>query len=229
MKKREESPEDEMLEGAKLIGAGAATIALAGAAVGIGNVFSSLIHSVARNPSLAKQLFGYLGFALTEAIAFYGMEDPFSAVIPFLKAPQELVAVQEMLPQGPQNPPLEVVEGPSTFNDLRRLEVDSRLVIPANTHWRNIVTSVDIAHSVARSEEGVTASNEAPGRPVGGSRNRIYGAEPWSKLDHHRGSGKLNHQDIKYSSDWRSLARCFESLPEPGDEASSLPHLIKYP
>jgi hypothetical protein len=29
-----------MLEGAKLIGAGAATIALAGAAVGIGNVFS---------------------------------------------------------------------------------------------------------------------------------------------------------------------------------------------
>jgi len=44
-----------MLEGAKLIGAGAATIALAGAAVGIGNVFSSLIHSVARNPSLAKK------------------------------------------------------------------------------------------------------------------------------------------------------------------------------
>lgn len=62
-----------MLEGAKSIGAGAATIALAGAAVGIGNVFSSLIHSVARNPSLAKQLFGYaiLGFALTEAIASF--------------------------------------------------------------------------------------------------------------------------------------------------------------
>lgn len=34
-----------MLEGAKLIGAGAATIALAGAAVGIGNVFSSSMHS----------------------------------------------------------------------------------------------------------------------------------------------------------------------------------------
>jgi len=31
------------------------------------------IHSVARNPSLAKQLFGYaiLGFALTEAIASF--------------------------------------------------------------------------------------------------------------------------------------------------------------
>ena len=55
------------------MGAGAATIASAGAAVGIGNVFSSLIHSVARNPSLAKQLFGYaiLGFALTEAIASF--------------------------------------------------------------------------------------------------------------------------------------------------------------
>ncbi|GAB2303607.1 ATPase complex subunit 9 [Dionaea muscipula] len=64
-----------MLEGAKSMGAGAATIALAGAAIGIGNVFSSLIHSVARNPSLAKQLFGYaiLGFALTEAIALFAL------------------------------------------------------------------------------------------------------------------------------------------------------------
>ncbi|KAK7349929.1 hypothetical protein VNO77_07830 [Canavalia gladiata] len=55
-----------MLEGAKSMGVGAATIASVGAAVGIGNVFSSLIHSVARSPSLAKQLFGYaiLGFAL---------------------------------------------------------------------------------------------------------------------------------------------------------------------
>ena len=44
-----------------------------GAAVGIENVFSSLIHSMARNPSLTKQLFGYaiLGFALTEAIASF--------------------------------------------------------------------------------------------------------------------------------------------------------------
>jgi len=48
-----------MLEGAKLIGAGAATIALAGASVGIGNVFNALIHSVARNQSLAKQLSRY--------------------------------------------------------------------------------------------------------------------------------------------------------------------------
>ena len=65
----------DMLEGAKLIGAGAATIALAGAAAGIGNALSSLIHSVARNPSLAKQLSGYaiLGFALTKAIALFAL------------------------------------------------------------------------------------------------------------------------------------------------------------
>ncbi|KAC9261816.1 hypothetical protein E3N88_44228 [Mikania micrantha] len=58
---------------AKQAGAGAATIASAGAAIGIGNVLSSSIHSVARNPSLAKQSFGYaiLGFALTEAIASF--------------------------------------------------------------------------------------------------------------------------------------------------------------
>uniref|UniRef100_A0A453KPB8 ATP synthase subunit 9, mitochondrial n=1 Tax=Aegilops tauschii subsp. strangulata TaxID=200361 RepID=A0A453KPB8_AEGTS len=63
----------EMLEGAKSIGAGAATIALAEADVGIRNVLSSLIHSMARNPSLAKQSFGYaiLGFALTEVIALF--------------------------------------------------------------------------------------------------------------------------------------------------------------
>nr|YP_010881186.1 ATP synthase F0 subunit 9 [Pellia epiphylla]YP_010881227.1 ATP synthase F0 subunit 9 [Pellia neesiana]WIA66729.1 ATP synthase F0 subunit 9 [Pellia epiphylla var. borealis]WIA66688.1 ATP synthase F0 subunit 9 [Pellia epiphylla]WIA66770.1 ATP synthase F0 subunit 9 [Pellia epiphylla var. borealis]WIA66811.1 ATP synthase F0 subunit 9 [Pellia epiphylla]WIA66852.1 ATP synthase F0 subunit 9 [Pellia epiphylla] len=74
-----------MLEGAKLIGAGAATIASAGAAAGIGNVSSSSIHSVARNPSSAKQLFGYaiLGFALTEAIASFAsmMASPISFVL----------------------------------------------------------------------------------------------------------------------------------------------------
>ena len=42
---------------------------------GIGTVFSALITSVARNPHLMKQLFGYaiLGFALTEAIALFAL------------------------------------------------------------------------------------------------------------------------------------------------------------
>ena len=82
----------EMLEGAKSIGAGAATIASAGAAVGIGNVFSSLIHSVARNPSLAKQLFGYaiLGFALTEAIALFALMMAFLISFVFRLLPRRL-------------------------------------------------------------------------------------------------------------------------------------------
>nr|QXE43797.1 ATP synthase subunit 9 [Cephalotaxus sinensis]BDG69805.1 ATPase subunit 9 [Cephalotaxus harringtonia var. wilsoniana] len=73
-----------MLEGAKLIGAGAATIASAGAAAGIGNVPSPSIHSVARNPSLAKQSFGYAisGFAPTEAIALFASMTAFP--IPFV-------------------------------------------------------------------------------------------------------------------------------------------------
>jgi len=64
-----------LLDSAKLIGAGLATISLAGSGVGIGSVFSGLMISVARNPFLIKQLFIYaiLGFALTEAIALFGL------------------------------------------------------------------------------------------------------------------------------------------------------------
>jgi len=63
------------LQSAKFLGAGLSTISLAGSGVGIGVVFSALIASVARNPSLIKQLFIYaiLGFALTEAIALFGL------------------------------------------------------------------------------------------------------------------------------------------------------------
>lgn len=43
----------------RLIGAGAATVALAGTAAGIGNVFCSLMHPAARNPSSEKEEFGY--------------------------------------------------------------------------------------------------------------------------------------------------------------------------
>ena len=75
MKKREENDKLFMLEGAKSMGAGAATIASAGAAVGIGKIDSSLIHSLARSPELDTSLFGYaiLGFALTEAIALFAL------------------------------------------------------------------------------------------------------------------------------------------------------------
>ena len=61
-----------MLQAAKYIGAGMATIGLAGAGVGIGVVFSGLITAVARNPQMRGQLFNYaiLGFALAEATGF---------------------------------------------------------------------------------------------------------------------------------------------------------------
>lgn len=65
----------EFFQGAKLIGAGLATIGLAGAGVGIGNVFGELINAYARNPNLKGALFGFalFGFALTEAIALFSL------------------------------------------------------------------------------------------------------------------------------------------------------------
>ncbi|HKY12059.1 MAG TPA: ATP synthase F0 subunit C [Gaiellaceae bacterium] len=46
-----------------------------GAGIGIGNIFSSMIQSVARQPELRGELTGiqWLGFALTEAVVFYGL------------------------------------------------------------------------------------------------------------------------------------------------------------
>ena len=60
---------------AKLIGAGLATIALAGAAIGVGLIFAALISGTARNPSLRKELFNtaILGFALTEALGLFAL------------------------------------------------------------------------------------------------------------------------------------------------------------
>ena len=64
-----------LLQAAKFMGAGMATIGLAGAGVGIGMVFSSLIMGISRNPSLKDEMFrmAILGFALTEAIALFAL------------------------------------------------------------------------------------------------------------------------------------------------------------
>merc|ERR1712111_178512 len=58
---------------AKFIGAGAATVGVAGSGAGIGSVFGPLIIGYARNPSLKQQLFSYaiLGFALSEAMGLF--------------------------------------------------------------------------------------------------------------------------------------------------------------
>ena len=64
-----------LLQSAKFLGAGLATIGLAGAGVGIGTVFGALVIGISRNPSLKDELFkmAILGFALTEAIALFSL------------------------------------------------------------------------------------------------------------------------------------------------------------
>jgi|TARA_B100000282_G_scaffold214702_1_gene158829 F-type H+-transporting ATPase subunit c len=74
-----------MLQAAKLIGAGLATIGLAGAGVGIGTVFGALVLGVSRNPSLKDELqqLAILGFALTEAIALFALMMAFLILFAF--------------------------------------------------------------------------------------------------------------------------------------------------
>ncbi|MCE2483149.1 MAG: F0F1 ATP synthase subunit C [Alphaproteobacteria bacterium] len=62
-------------EAARLIGAGLATMGVAGAGVGIGLIFGNYVSAGIRNPSAAAGMFGnvLLGFALTEAIALFAL------------------------------------------------------------------------------------------------------------------------------------------------------------
>jgi F-type H+-transporting ATPase subunit c len=64
-----------MLMAAKLIGAGLGTIALGGAAIGVGLIFAALINATSRNPSLKQDLFNtaILGFALSEALGLFSL------------------------------------------------------------------------------------------------------------------------------------------------------------
>ena len=74
-----------MVTAAKLIGAGLATIGLAGAGVGIGNVVGSLLIATSRNPNEKDELFrlAILGFALTEAIALFALMMAFLILFTF--------------------------------------------------------------------------------------------------------------------------------------------------
>ena len=62
-------------DAAKLIGAGIACVSLAGAGVGVGNVFGSYLAGALRNPSAAagQQTNLLLGFALCEATGLFGL------------------------------------------------------------------------------------------------------------------------------------------------------------
>jgi F-type H+-transporting ATPase subunit c len=64
-----------LLQAAQKMGAGLSTFGLAGAGIGIGVIFASLISGIARNPTLKDELFrtAILGFALTEAIALFAL------------------------------------------------------------------------------------------------------------------------------------------------------------
>ena len=64
-----------LLQSAQKIGAGLSTFGLAGAGIGIGTIFASLIAAIAKNPTLKDDLFrtAILGFALTEAIALFAL------------------------------------------------------------------------------------------------------------------------------------------------------------
>jgi F-type H+-transporting ATPase subunit c len=63
------------LKGMKILGAGLATISLAGTGIGIGIIFGCFIVAVSINPAEERKLFAYavLGFALAEAIALFGL------------------------------------------------------------------------------------------------------------------------------------------------------------
>jgi len=60
-------------EAAKFIGAGIATFGMAGAAIGVANIFSSFLSGALRNPSAAPSQFSNLifGFAVTEALGIF--------------------------------------------------------------------------------------------------------------------------------------------------------------
>jgi F-type H+-transporting ATPase subunit c len=60
-------------EAAKFIGAGLACFGMAGAAIGVANIFGNFLSGALRNPSAAPSQFGNLifGFAVTEALGIF--------------------------------------------------------------------------------------------------------------------------------------------------------------
>jgi len=69
----------------KLIGAGLATISISGSGAGIGVLFSGFLNALSKNQKLEQKLFTYtlLGFALTEAIALFGLMISFIILFAF--------------------------------------------------------------------------------------------------------------------------------------------------
>lgn len=59
----------------KYIGAGLALIGTLGVGLGLGNLFAAWITAIARNPAASDQYrqVGFIGLALTEAIALFAL------------------------------------------------------------------------------------------------------------------------------------------------------------
>ncbi len=57
----------------KYIGIGLTAIAMLGAAIGVGNIFSALLNGLARNPSAEQQLMrsAFIGAGLAEAMGLF--------------------------------------------------------------------------------------------------------------------------------------------------------------
>ncbi len=60
-------------EAAKYIGAGLACLGMAGAGIGVGNLFGQFLSGALRNPSASQGQFANLifGFAVTEALGIF--------------------------------------------------------------------------------------------------------------------------------------------------------------
>jgi F-type H+-transporting ATPase subunit c len=57
----------------KYIGVGLMALGMLGAAIGVGNIFSSLLSSIARNPSASEQMqrMAFIGAGLAEAMGLF--------------------------------------------------------------------------------------------------------------------------------------------------------------
>ena len=64
-----------LADGLKYIGIGLCAIGMAGAAIGIGNIFGSFFNSVARNPSAAPKLekYIYIAAGFAEAMGIFAV------------------------------------------------------------------------------------------------------------------------------------------------------------
>ena len=61
------------LNALKFIGVGLSSVAMLGASIGIGNIFSSLLNGIARNPSAEEKMLkaAFIGAGLAEAMGLF--------------------------------------------------------------------------------------------------------------------------------------------------------------